>query len=815
GQTAQFPQIYKGFGMDTVIVGKNVSTERAPQSEFIWEGPDGTRILATRLGKHARANFFMNSYLEIMNGVDFNSSDYLFRWENAGMVYHQADEYNHIQDYFRFRHTEKIHDERIRQATERAWSATDDSLLKDDRILMDGSDSTTPQPELSALITKMNDAFEDIEFIHSDIERYVQVMKEKLDIATLRTVRGELRDGPAFACSANALMTRPYIKILNKKVQNALYRVAEPLSVISVMNGDLYDSDFLGIAIKNMLLSHPHDSINGVAQDKTADDVMYRLKQSLEIAETVSNTVCAGLAGRIGPSGSNGSDLLLVAVNTLPFERREVVKVFIDTPQDRNVWDFAFEDFDGNMMDIQRIGRKEEVVPVSDLHARPWPFYTDRHSIYFDTGLLPAGGYKAFRIVPLKTFNRKALFWADMRESDGSYLSPVANVLENAFLHITVEHNGTVTMLDKASGMEYRNLNYFEDTGDCGDYWMHYPPHNNKTFISLGSTAEIWTEDNGPLSATIGVSVRMRLPSYALRPEAEVRGESRRCDETKEVVCTIYYTLQKDARQLEVKLQVDNQVEDHRFRVLFDTGIQAKEISASGHFTVDVRPVVPIKNKEGKYFPEMQTLPMQNFVDVSDGTAGIALISSCLSEYEAMDNVMGTLALTLFRSVRNIICTEMRSAGSFPGQKGGQSLGMQEYRYAIMPHTGYWYDAGLYAQAERFSTPLKLIQTGKNEQGDLPAEKSFFVLEPEQLVMSSFKKCEDRDGLVMRLYNPTSSMVKGFIRLDCAIEKAYLTNLDEERISELPVSAGNEIEVIADTNKIITVEIQLISQSAD
>ncbi len=39
GQTAQFPQIYKGFGFDTVIVGKNVSRDRAPNSEFMWESP--------------------------------------------------------------------------------------------------------------------------------------------------------------------------------------------------------------------------------------------------------------------------------------------------------------------------------------------------------------------------------------------------------------------------------------------------------------------------------------------------------------------------------------------------------------------------------------------------------------------------------------------------------------------------------------------------------------------------------------------------------------------------------------------------------
>jgi mannosylglycerate hydrolase len=50
GQTAHLPQIYSGFGIDFVIVSKNVSVMRAPNSEFIWSSPDGTKLLATRLG---------------------------------------------------------------------------------------------------------------------------------------------------------------------------------------------------------------------------------------------------------------------------------------------------------------------------------------------------------------------------------------------------------------------------------------------------------------------------------------------------------------------------------------------------------------------------------------------------------------------------------------------------------------------------------------------------------------------------------------------------------------------------------------------
>jgi mannosylglycerate hydrolase len=60
GKTAQFSQIYDKFGFDFIIAAKHASKERAPHCEFLWEAPDGTKVLTTRLGEHAWANFFMN-----------------------------------------------------------------------------------------------------------------------------------------------------------------------------------------------------------------------------------------------------------------------------------------------------------------------------------------------------------------------------------------------------------------------------------------------------------------------------------------------------------------------------------------------------------------------------------------------------------------------------------------------------------------------------------------------------------------------------------------------------------------------------------
>ena len=90
GQTAQFPQIYQGFGIDVIIAAKNIKKSRAPESEFLWEAPDGTRVLTTRLGKGVRNNFYVNAYVPIMNDISLSSYDsYRVTSENAGTLYHQ------------------------------------------------------------------------------------------------------------------------------------------------------------------------------------------------------------------------------------------------------------------------------------------------------------------------------------------------------------------------------------------------------------------------------------------------------------------------------------------------------------------------------------------------------------------------------------------------------------------------------------------------------------------------------------------------------------------------------------------------------
>ncbi len=808
GQTAQFPQIYKGFGFDFIIAAKRVSGQRAPKCEFLWEAPDGTRVLTSRLGGYARGNLFMNAIIPIRHGLDYTPDNYGYVWERSGVVIHDASPRKCQNDYFKLADKQNNYSEKVREGFQKAWEAMDDTTVPECRLLMGGSDFTDCQPDLPHMIEEANAHFDNIKFVHSTIEEYAERLKEIVTLEKLPVVYGELRDGLPTACSANALATRIYLKMANKQAQNVILHKAEPMASLLAMIGAEYPQSLLAIAWKHLLQSHAHDSINGVTQDKTAADTLNRIQQAIEIGDVVNEACVGELVKRIDLSQYGPEDILILAVNPSAKPIGGVFEFCVDTPQEYDIWEFSLEDSEGKIHEVQPISREEKNVPVNDTTARPWPFKIDRHMAYADLGQVPAGGYKVFKVKAISKFDRRVEWWPPIRISTGEEISPSPQTLENEYLRAIVESDGTITLHDKTTGQVYKDLHYFEDAGDIGDYWVYYPPDQNQIHTSRGCPTRIWCEDNGPLAATLLVETTMTLPQCGIHSGAGIRDKSCRSEETNNLIITSWLTLKRGSRRLEIRTKITNTVEDHRLRVIFPTDLNASHSEASGHFIVDKRPIEPAKSPDGTYWPEMQTLPQQHFVDISDGRHGLAILNNCLTEYEVLRDNRTCVAITFFRSVQNRICTESCVGSDYPTQKGGQSLREMIFEYALYPHAGTWNEADVYAEAETLNTPAGIYQTAAHEEGSLPVSQSLFSIEPANLILSAFKKAEDRNSYIIRMFNPTDETLDGSIKLASVVKNAWLTNLNEERESEIVLKSKNEVPVVAAPQKIVTVEIE-------
>lgn len=808
GQTAQFPQLYKGFDIDFAIVAKRVSPRRAPKSEFLWEAPDGTSVLATRLGEFGRANFFFRAYLAVAQGAEYLSDEYAFDPQQRGPALHRADVEKSDDEWQRLRSREGFDAASLREGFEEAWNEAGETLVSEYRLLMSGTDFTGAQPQLPRMVREANALFDDREFVMGTLEEYAKGFAERVDTDELVTVRGELRDGAAYKTSGNALATRISIKQRNKEAETGLLRRAEPLAAVLAGGGDPYPAEFLRIAWRNLLQAHAHDSINGVTQDKTADDVVNRLQQVLELAGTVEERCVGRLASRVDGKRYGKDSSLLLVVNPLPRSVRQIVDVSVDTPRASSTWELEAFGPDGEPLDVQTLSRRERTVPVHDPNARAWPFAVDRHAVLVDAGEVPPGGYKVIEFRRGSEWDRATEFWLETRRSRGDEIGRRPDLLENEFLRVEIAENGTFTLTDKTSGRAASGLNVFEDTGDAGDYWVYYPPYENRTYTSLGSHARIWMEENGPLIATACTEIVMEVPGHAEIPERGVAGRSRRSEATARLTITSRITLRRGERRIELHTTVLNHARDHRLRVLFPTGIEADHADAGGHFAVDRRRVIPELEEGEEYYPDMRTLPQQSFVDVTDGTIGMAVLNRGLTEYEVLRDGAGSVALTLFRSVRNRICTEFRCASEYPLQDGGQLQGRLDFDYALYPHEGSWEEGGVWAEAERFNVPVSTWQFAPSQEGDMPVSGTLYSLSPDCLVLSALKKAEDRETIVARFFNPTAGTVEGRLEVGFPLVGAHLVNLNERRLSDLPIADGNAVTVEAGPCKIVTVELE-------
>ena len=806
GQTAQFPQIYHGFDINYIIAAKKVSHERAPDCEFLWEAPDGTRLITTRLGPVARANLYFHASLAIRFGMEYGTDEYRLPWNKTGVIIHNASPEKCHEDYFRLSYPREYYPERIEPGFRKAWSTLDETLVPERRLIMDGSDFTGFQPELPKLLADARERFEDIDFVNARFEDYFREFEKRVDRSKLKVVRGELRDGQACQLSSGALAVRIYIKMLNKQAESTVIRSTEPLASVMAMEGCEYPSALLHTCWEYFLQSHPHDSINGVTQDKTADDVVNRLTQVIEIGQVLREKSVGELVSRLDLSGYDENDVLLVFVNTSAHPMSGVVKAAVDFPQEFGVWDFTFTDHGGKPRDVQILSREEKTCPINDMAARPWPFYFDRFMTYIDPGEIPAGGYKVLKATTGRTNNRLAEWWPPMRAGTGRELSRAPATMENEFLKVTVNPDGTLTLVDKINDVEMPGLHYFEDSGDVGDYWAYYPPYDNRIQLSTTDTVRISRIENGDLAATMRVDITMSIPASGFRPEAGIRGESRRSRDTVELHISSIFTLKRGSPVLDVRTVVDNNAQNHRLRLMLPTGIAATHSDAAGHFTVDRRPVQPVRNPDGTFWPDTQTVPMQRFVDVSDGKRGFAVVNNCFTEFEALRDEDHTLAITLFRSVDNRICTEGRSTGSFPMQKGSHSLRTMTFEYGLYPHTGDWVGGDVYRRAEPYTVPPVVYQTSAHARGDLPAGLSFYSVSNANLVLSTLKKAEDRNSWIARLYNPTGTTQRGVLKFHRKIKRAWETNLNEKRGKALSVSSSG-VRLQVPRGRIVTVEI--------
>ncbi len=770
GQISQMPQIYKGFGIDMIAFYRGINNKVAPNSEFFWEGPDGSKIVGSRLAERPRYNAWYVIQRPLFFNLE-NENERHLAWEDGNGPFKFIDSDNYHLDY-KFVHPKyEYHKETIPKRADQAIKEQDGQWSTLHRLWSLGHDSSCPDIRESEMIKDCNKALkEGAEVFHSNFEAFQKGVVESVD-PDLPVLEGEMRypftKGSASTLYGYIISARTYIKQDNFITERAIISYTEPLAVFASLLGAPYPLSFIDMAYNWLLQNHGHDSIGSCSRDIVHNDMLFRSSQAREICSCVMERALMDISGSIKLVGFDKNDMAIVVYNPTPFTRCDVIEAYIDIPEEWESSKFEITDQDDNKVSFQEINR---IKPNFHITQNPNDCANTYAAIQVHCAIdlkdIPSMGYKTFRVKPVES-----------RELSESASIPPSNPLnkfgikrpgtgvtgpdsmENEFISVKINSNGTLNITDKKTEKQYENMGYFQDMSEIGNPWEHITVENETVFTTLEAKAEVKLEREGSLESVFSVEMDWALP------KGRSKDEKTRSNELVPYKIKNRITLRKGTPWVEVVTEFDNKAEDHYLQVCFPTKINTDEIMVQGQFDVIKRSIPKPSTEEGD--EKFQTEePMNSFIDLSDGKNGLAILNEGLKAYETFDDEERTVHLTLIRSFPLRICVTDTMTDYSDLDKGSQNPGPQSFKYALMPHADDWEKANIWQASERFTLGLKAVQLGVTDKGTEPLSKSFLEITPENLHVSAVKRNEANNGWVVRLFNPSTQSISGKIRLN-------------------------------------------------
>jgi alpha-mannosidase len=738
GHIAQMPQVFAGTGIDYALLGRGTNEHTHP-AHFIWRAPDGSSVIA----------------FKEQDAGGYGAGRRL--WAAAGRD--TGDGFD----------KEKIIEEaRALRAKEETRSDIPVQLW------LDGVDHQRPGPRIGEALEIVREAMPDADIVFSTLPKFAAAVAKYKD--ALPVFDGELiavaRDDGGYNYLISHCLSSHYpMKLANDRCQTALERWAEPFLVWAALLGKAPSPNFLDVAWQYLIQNHPHDSICGCSIDQVHKDTEYRYDQCELIAREVTHDCHASLLPR---EDKAAQALTLTVFNATPFASRRVVTAEFDYPQDFSARSLT--------------GFSDDRIPcfdVVDSSGRKVDYQLHRYIAGDDLLGLPAWGQQFTRVTKVRlsfeaafdgvaaknfTVTPRKKAYRDM----GTQLTGAAT-MENEFLKVSVNADGTITVTNKADGRAFEGLAVFEDTGELGDGWYHVKPVDNETFLSTGFPSGISVVDDGSLVTTFRIEKVLSLPpefNWALM---------KRSDDRSPVKLSLDVTLRKGEPFVECAAHLDNTVKDHRLRVLFASKVAGSDYFANQPFTFVTRKRgVDVSTFDWK---ECDT-EERNFcgiAGVADAGGGLAIVAGeGLHEIAVKDGADATIAMTLMRAFKRTVLP--------PYGGRGQLQHKMDFAWRILPFAG----APDFARLTRIQQEFHAGTRAEAVRGAGPEAGTFASMKRGSAIFSALKLAEDRKGVILRVYNPTDRKVADALTFAVPFASAVEVNHAEEPIHAARMIKGGK-----------------------
>ena len=666
GQSGNMPQIYRQFGIEDTLFWRGVSDDMVKHTDYNWRGDDGSVVFTTQIP---------------------------FGYYIGGNIPEEPEE---NEEFWQKECLEKAGG---RSATRHIY-------------FPNGFDQAPVRTNLPQLVKERNEKDPENEYVISCIEDYIKDVKS--ENPELEEVQGELVIAKHMRIHKSIFSSRSDLKVMNTQIQNYVTNVMEPLLTISYNLGNEYPHEAVAEIWKLLFENAAHDSIGSCISDTANEDVYVRYKQARDIAVNLVELHSRLIATNV----KNDADMTFTAINTLPQKRKDTVIVKTYVPGGK----FAIIDEKGNDVDYTIIKSRDltDYVLSQTIMLDPSrKFYVPDQVLEVTMAIkandVPALGYVQYSIDTQKDSHKET---ADKK------------VLENKYYTIEVEENGSLTIVDKANNVTYKNQGILVENGDDGDSFNYSPPRKDMEVFSNESKCTVKISGSD-IYDQAEIHFDMVVPA-----DLDERAEGK-VSVTMLVDMTV--ALRKDSKVIDFNVKVDNKGLSHRLCVLFDSQIVSAFNYADQQFGLIKRPnyyekemklyMESMNNKTEKKAgiqelanwandqstwqePPISIEPTQSYVSLTDGKTGIAVIPQGVREYEVLDD--SKIRLTLFRTYgfmgkENLIYRPGRASGErIIETPAAQLLKEMEFNFGFTSYAGDINDSDIDTLAKQYNTNLEV-----------------------------------------------------------------------------------------------------------
>ena len=352
----------------------------------------------------------------------------------------------------------------------------------------------------------------------------------------------------------------------------------------------------------------------------------------------------------------------------------------------------------------------------------------------------------------------------------GGLLKPDDGIVSNEYLELDVDlRTGAIRSLvhreldwDVVDGSSPYGFATIARQEDRGDPWEYYGPLRPGTTSRIPLTDDLplrggalfsdeyggqATVTGGPVAATIEITGPLGSGTLVRR-----------------------FRLYAGLPRLEIETEIVNQEQFVRYRSLLPLSLPDPAITYEIPFGAIERP-------PGEY-------PAQNWVDVSDGDRGVALLNRGTPGHSLVGS---TLSASLLK------CTRVVSyEGGGYDRSSEDSLGFEigvrhRFEQALLPHAGDWRAASLPQAGAGFNEPF-LVRKLERREGRMPAVHGFVSVSPANVALHSCRLQGSR--LVLRVSETAGEQTEGAVRFAWPVEDVRET--DFAGAAQAPVAAGRD-----------------------